>query len=283
MKAVMIMKAVTFSAATAVLMLGVPGMAHDLGETPQQTAARHQSDLMEKAGLAAMKSGDLVTAEADLRGAVAAGSWNSTAYCELAELFVAQGQTAKAIQVYRKLFYGTQAETGMSPDTVTASLNLTRNDFGTEAFPAWMNYSILLSQAGEWHEAVSVYEQALPLAPGGQLPKINVHFSADSPEPVALQAAAHVARGLHYSVQGSQNRAIGEFSGALQLEPNWAVTNYYYGYGWQRLSPDERSRYGTEQQARAALLKAVKVGKGDVKKAAQKALMVAMNPSGNAK
>lgn len=65
---------------------------------------------------------------------------------------------------------------------------------------------------------------------------------------------------------------------ALQLAPDSALTNYYYGQGWQKLSPAERIQFGTAQQAKAALQKAIKIGKGAVKKAAQKPLQVAMKP-----
>ena len=56
----------------------------------------------------------------------------------------------------------------------------------------------------------------------------------------------------------------------------WA--NFYYGFGWQQLSPAERVQFGTAQQAKAALRKAARIGKDAVKKAATKALQVAMKP-----
>ena len=74
--------------------------------------------------------------------------------------------------------------------------------------------------------------------------------------------------------------AMREYAAALSLEPNWDLANYYYGYGWQQLSPAERAHLGLAQEAKAqeALHKAVKIGKGLVKAAAQKALRVAMKP-----
>lgn len=65
---------------------------------------------------------------------------------------------------------------------------------------------------------------------------------------------------------------MAEYTKALQLAPDNALTNYFYGVGWQRLSPAERAKFGTAQQAKAALQKAVKVGDASVKTAARKAL-----------
>ncbi len=74
------------------------------------------------------------------------------------------------------------------------------------------------------------------------------------------------------------SRAFTEYGKALALEPDWALTNFYYGYGWQRLFPADKAQLGSVRQAKAALLKATRLGKGDVKKAAEKALQVAMKP-----
>lgn len=100
------------------------------------------------------------------------------------------------------------------------------------------------------------------------------------PEPTALATAIHITRGLVYNATpdwagDSQNKeAAAEYGKALQLAPDSPLTNYYYyyGVGWQQLSPAERAKIGNIQQAKAALRKAVLLGKGDVKKAAQRAL-----------
>jgi len=105
------------------------------------------------------------------------------------------------------------------------------------------------------------------------------------PQPVALAAAAHIALGLDANWRCDalgeleHDRAFSEYTKALQLEPNWDVANYYYGYGWQWLASKCRARLGSVQQAKAALQKAILLGKADVKKAARKALKDLKKPA----
>ncbi len=72
--------------------------------------------------------------------------------------------------------------------------------------------------------------------------------------------------------------AFKEFEQGVRLAPNLGLVNYFYGNGWQHLGLAERAKFGDAQQAKAALEKAVKLGKPDVKEAAQKALLVAAKP-----
>ena len=139
-------------------------------------------------------------------------------------------------------------------------------------------------------EALAIYNQALPLLPDvgthtenptvhdGDLIAANSQFSAEVPEPAALATALHVARGMVYNdtmgwAGDTQNKeAMGEYTKALHLAPDNALTNYFYGVGWQKLSPSERVKFGTVQQAKVHLRKAEKVGNASVKAAAAKAL-----------
>ena len=73
-----------------------------------------------------------------------------------------------------------------------------------------------------------------------------------------------------------KKEAFAEYGKALQLAPDSDLANYYYGVGWNNLSPAERKQFGSFQQAKAALEKAVKLAKGPLKVKAQKALLVAM-------
>ena len=102
----------------------------------------------------------------------------------------------------------------------------------------------------------------------------NSHFSPDVAEPTELQRqriqsawASAMDAGLPRNIrsQGSLKDSKATIQKALALEPGNALTNYYYGYGWHNLSPADRLKFGTAQQAKAALQKAVKVGNASVK------------------
>ena len=65
---------------------------------------------------------------------------------------------------------------------------------------------------------------------------------------------------------------MSQFSQALRLAPDASMANYYYGYGWQNLSPAERAKLaakpGQREAVKAALEKAAKLGTPDVSAAA---------------
>ena len=139
-------------------------------------------------------------------------------------------------------------------------------------------YAQLLLKSGQWAQALAVYNQALPSLGHEELERMTSHFSPDEPQPAALATAIHLERGQLYSAatdwagEAQDTEAMAEYQKALQLAPNNALTNYYYGVGWHKLSPAERVKFGTAQQAKAALQKAVKIGNANVKAAARKAL-----------
>jgi tetratricopeptide (TPR) repeat protein len=102
------------------------------------------------------------------------------------------------------------------------------------------------------------------------MPHLNLAFSPDDPQPVVLATAIHVALGMMYNAgpdwadNPQDNKALNQYQQALQLEPNWDIANYYYGYGLQKL--------GRTTQAQAAFTKTLKIAHGSVKIAARKAL-----------
>jgi len=137
---------------------------------------------------------------------------------------------------------------------------------------SWMKYALLLSQTNQQAEAIRIYQKALLVVPDITERTITRFPDATTLAPREFQASVHIALGLCASFGVGSDKAMAEFAKARQLEPASSLTNYYYGYGWQRLAPAVRAKYGTPQQAKAALQKAVKLGKGDVKLAAAKAL-----------
>lgn len=145
-------------------------------------------------------------------------------------------------------------------------------------------YAQLLLKSGDWKEALSVYNRALSRFPNAELASESTHFSPDVPEPAALAVALDIQRGRLYNAapnaagQTQNAEAMGEYGKALQLAPDSALVNFYYGSGWQRLTPAEKAKFGNAAQARAALQKAAVLGTGDVKKNAEEALKAFATP-----
>ena len=199
--------------------------------------------------------GRYAQAEIEARQSLALNSGNGVPAEILAATLEAQGKDQEALEQYQKVVEHYDKQ----------SRNL-------------LPYAQLLLKSGKWAEAVAVYNQALPSLGDDELEKRTSHFSPDVAEPLALEIALHLERGQIYNgtrgwAGDTQNtEAMAEYGKALQLAPNNALTNYYYGAGWQKLSPTERTKFGTVQQAKTHLQKAVKTGNADVKAAAQKAL-----------
>lgn len=248
------------------------GATITLGETSgnpkhvdAQERARRQNlqtaTIIYKQGVAAFEEHDFVAAETDFRESLALVPSGDT-YSGLAEVLAAQERTDEAMEVYRMLFHP-------APGVAFG---------GTFMMRAGLKYALLLNQKHQWAEAVSLYEAALPDLPDNGMAKINTHFDANNPQLVAFEAAAHVALGIDVSWNGNliggsdRTLAFKEFAKAVQLAPNWATANYYYGYAWQHLDPKGSVKKATEASARAALQKAAISGNADVKKASQETL-----------
>ncbi|MGI4788988.1 MAG: hypothetical protein ACRYFS_09070 [Janthinobacterium lividum] len=232
---------------------------------PQKLAAQEEAVVLIRQAAASMKLDNYAEAEDEARQA------NSFSYQAgipdeyIAAALDAQGKDKEALQAYQAL-----AASGQPRDLLP--------------------YAQQLLKSGQWAQALGVYNRALPLLPDvGIHPEsplvshkdlmiANSQFSSDVPEPVALATALHIARGMVYNTSSSwiaesqDKEAMGEYEKALQLAPDNALANYFYGVGWQKLSPSDRAKFGTTQQAKAHLQKAEKTGKASVKAAAQKAL-----------
>lgn len=228
--------------------------------TPEQEARYERQGVLDRASATSLHAGLYAQAEAEARQALSLGQGTGVAEEVLAQALDAQGKEQRALQVYHVI-------------VVEHKDRQPRN---------LLPYALLLLKSGRWAQAVAVYNQALPHLGQGELERASSNFSADTLEPTALAVAIHIERGRLFNsapdwAREPQNtEALAEYAKALQLAPNSPVTNYYYGTGWQKLSPAERVKYGTAERAKTALEKAVKLGKGGVKKAARKALLVAM-------
>ena len=246
---------------TSLLLLS-PVLAKSYGRdlTPEETATIQRADDLVAAGDASCQAGNYAEGEKDYKAAKVVQDWNVFAERGLAEALVGEGRYSEAVEIYRTLL-------APNPRIGSSVYQEARTQMG---------FAIALSQDGQWEEAVSVYEQELPNTINwGAAPRIEVHFNPNVPKPSQLQALAHVAIGTEYLGHSGREEAFLEFIKAMQSDPNSAYSNYYYGYGWRGLTPADQAKFGTAQQAKAALQKAVLIGNADVKKAAEKALKAA--------
>ena len=246
--------------------------------TPQQKALQDAkmdkiNDLTQ-AGTEALHLKNFAEAEADYRELLQMEPvfYN---YYGLGEALAGQGETTEALAAYK-----TAVDWPLNTPAAYLSLrqagdtrpNLRGCSFPTDAV-AWMKYALLLSQTGQNAEAFSVYTQASRIAIDTNHPDLKLSFSAGQPSPTELQAAAHIALGLLVNDTGNDRElAMSEFAQARSLAPDAAVTNFYYGYGWQRLDLNSPTRAANAGQAKAALAKAAASADDHVKKAASEAL-----------
>ena len=226
-----------------------------------------QAGQLAQASAADLHLGNYVQAEAEAREALAINN-DGRAEEVLAAALEGQGKDKEALEAYRVMVVDEKA-----------------------SYPrVLLPYAQLLLKSGQWAQAVTVYNEVLPHLPdvgphpetpivhdGDQI-RANSHFSPDVPEPAALAVALHIARGMIYDTMpgwaatGQDTEAMAEYAKALQLAPDNALANYYYGVGWHKLSPAERVKFGHANQAKAALTKAAQTGNDEVKKMAEETL-----------
>ena len=249
-------------------------------QTPQQKARvkayMERIYELDQAGAEALHAGDFTAAEAYYRELTEVDSYSRDAHYKLGDALAGQGQVKEAIEAYRAGIYG-------PPYTVTVLNDIPLHGQFNPAVRvcpgggeevSWIKYALLLSQTGQVPEAVALYKQALPRVPDADLLTTGFPFGKDAPTPEIFQAAAHVALGLCATFSGSNyEEAMSHFDLAQHLRPDAPLTNYYYGYGWHNLNPQSRAKVANALRAKAALQKAAASGQGEVKKAAEEALV----------
>ena len=235
--------------------------------TLQQQANHDEMWRLDQAAITASDNGNYAEEESDASQSISLGHDSGLAQELLAQALNEQGKSQDALQAYKII-----ADSGSS--------------FPRNLVP----YALLLLQTGQWAQSVAMYNRALPeLGDVGVHPELMIvhdkdvmqscsHFLPDDPQPSELAVALHIAQGITYlsdpgwGRQMRHNEAMSEFEEATKLAPNSPIADYYYGVGWQKLSPADRAKFGTVQQAKAHLQKAVKTGNANVRAAAQKVL-----------
>lgn len=239
---------------------------------------------LDQAGTLALRNRNFAAAEADYRELLQVTAAPQMApqtmlgpapYYGLGEALAGQGKTAEAVAAYKM---GVYYPLNFTPEAVAVSQaienkpNLRGCSFPVDAV-AWMKYALLLSQTRQNAEAFIVYSQAMRHVSDGNRSGITLFSTTVLPSPVVFQAAIHVALGLLVNDAGNdREQAMSEFDQALRLAPDAAVTNCYYGYGWQRLDLKSPIKAANALQAKAALTKAAASEDDNVKKAAEEAV-----------
>lgn len=215
--------------------------------TPEQQAVEEQIGQLNHAAAVALHAGRYAEVETDARRFMMLSPMSGVADELLAQALDAQGKEQEALLAYQEVV----EHTDVHPRNL-------------------LPYALLLLKTGHWAQAVEAYNKALPNLANGELVRANSHFSPAMLEPTALAIALHIALGLtnnwecDWAGNPQHDKALKEYTKALQLAPDSDLANFYYAYGLQRL--------GRRVEAQAAFKKAAALGNDDVKAAAEKEL-----------
>ncbi len=226
--------------------------------TPEQLAAAQAQESAYRDAMAhaqsLLKSGDARGAQAAFRQALVIQVNDGSAQVGLAEAYTAAGQTDLALATYRALFYHIGgSDGGGSVETDPAVL---------------MRFALLLQQAGQGEEAVSVYNRGVGfldfeahgeprLSTPVPLPQIGNGPNQVPYDPQFLEAMAHLAIGVEANEDNEWRNNVKQ---AVTLAPASAAANYYMG----------RYLLGRDDvQAKAYLQEAVRLGDDQTQAAAK--------------
>lgn len=189
---------------------------------PEAQKKSDESYVLARAAAADFHAGNYAQAEAEARQSVSVNIFSAGVGQEvLAEALDAEGKDQEAFQVYHAMVVDQKA---LYPRVL-------------------LPYSLILLKSGQWEQSLAVYNQVASQFSYGDLKPVDGHFSADLPEPEALALAIHIEHGRLYNAgtdwagEAQNTEAMTEYKKALQLAPDNALANYYYGVGWQKLSP----------------------------------------------
>jgi tetratricopeptide (TPR) repeat protein len=226
---------------------------------PQEIADTNRSLSLIKEGDSSLQHSNWKVAQQEYQEALDLWPRGWDALYGLAKCSIAAGDTAKAIEYYRKAVYST---------------NPTDKGFGETNTTRLMEFALLLNKAGQTAEALFVYNHAAYALDyedsenhGGKpflkvlLPEVALEPT--SPEqvqytPERLQALADTALAHEEMGFGSEKEAMAHMKEAVTLYPTSAVTYYYLGEAFPSRTPEQKAAYqkaaelGDEQTAAAA-------------------------------
>jgi tetratricopeptide (TPR) repeat protein len=197
---------------------------------------------LNKASADALAAGNYAVAETNARLSKSIGP-SAPADELLAQALVAQGKDKEALDQYQN----------MIPNRPVNSGDLAA-------------YGLLLLKAGRYAEAVAAYNKAMPPLSQDELAGVTrgsmgddyplragYHFDPDTPQPVELETALHIAYGMRGSWPGrmQSDKSMDQFKLALQLSPDSEVAKYYYDNGLQHQSTQSHLQRSNEQRMAA--------------------------------
>ncbi len=177
---------------------------------------------LDKAGSLAAEAGNIREAKMDYQQALAACLTDETATLGLARCAVAEGNLTTAITYYRSAVYGH------------------REDYNIDLLT---EYILVLNQAGQGQEAVSIYNHVVGLCKKGRcVNKMEIapqvfRLDGSDYDPIELQAMTHLMRAMNSSTSDDK-RASSEILSATTFAPTSPLVYFYKGVLLSHLSKD---------------------------------------------
>ncbi len=202
-------------------------------------------------------------------------------YDQLGDALEANGETEKAIWMYRQWVYRDRGRDWVEDGKSLTEMvkQATGNNWTSSrgiAPDVLMRYALLLSKTGRYAEACQVYEWGLiPFQSGIQEEQEERDFALNMTAEtfnkprfeamaLTLYGRSNIGTVIDGFLCGQDEEAILAYQKALRLRPNYAITHYYLGLSLERT--------GKKAEAKAAYQKAVELGTGELVRRAKSEL-----------
>lgn len=206
---------------------------------------------LDKAGSLAAAMGNIREAKMDYQQALAACLTDENATLGLARCATAEGDLTAAIAYYRSAIYGHHEDDNI--DKLT-------------------EYVLVLNQAGQGQEAVSLYNHIIDLCKKGycvnrmEIAPQTFRLDGSDYVPARLQAMTHLIRAMNFG-NGDDKRIMSEMRKAVTLAPDASIVYFYKGI---LLSQADKS--GAKAALQQAIDKAAELGDDKTAAAARERL-----------